>query len=235
MLQAIKDFLKLYTNCLNAFYIIAGIMLFLFVLYFILSFFGCGSLKKINKILYNESGDDIIKKIEATRLSKRFAKMWDDYYVAYCSEDTVSLNSYLIKDDLLMGRNVFKLLSRACAIIGFSLTAIGIIKIPGLWEAEKFNLFCLLFALIALEAFLEVFYAILEDSKKKRITRYLEQFNMLAMRKLPGRSASFEARYVMNKLDEFDENLSSVRSGINQLNARMDRQYNLLNKTEKPE
>ena len=58
---------------------------------------------------------------------------------------------------------------------------------------------------------------------------------MLAMRKLPGRSASFEARYIMNKLDEFEENLSSVRSGINQLNARMDRQYNLLNKTEKPE
>ena len=96
MLQAIKDFLKLYTNCLNAFYIIAGIMLFLFILYFILSFFGCGSLKKINKILYNESGDDIIKKIEATRLSKRFAAL---KFTPYTGEATHSATLWRVMNE----------------------------------------------------------------------------------------------------------------------------------------
>lgn len=230
MKESIKEFLSLYTNSSNAFFVISAIMLIIFTIYMIISFCGGGALRKINKILRTETGDEIIKRIERLRLSKRFASMWDDYYVAYCSEDTVSLSNYLVKNDIMSGRNVFKLLSRAVALSGFALTTIGIIKIPGLLDAEKLNLYCLFFALLALEVFLEVFYVILEDGKKKRISRLLEEFEMLSMRKLPGTGASFEARYVINKLDGFEENMDNIRSGINQLNARMDRLYNLLNK-----
>ncbi len=238
MLEAIKQlkhFLSVYTNSSNAFLIIAALMILIFIINLIISFCCGGSLRKINKVLRKEEGDDIIKKIESLHLSRRFAKMWDDYYIAYRNEDTVSLSSYLIKNDLLMGRNIFKILSRAVAVIGFSITAVGIIKIPGLLEAETKNLYCLFFVLFAFEVFLEIFYVILEDAKKKRLTRLLEEFEMLSMRKLPGKGASFEARYMMNKLDRSEETLNNVRSGINQLNARMDRQYNLLNKTENSE
>ena len=230
MKEAIKKFFELYTNTTNAFPIILGIMLALFIAYVIFSFCGGNSLRKINKVLRKENGDEIIKKIESLRLSKRFAKMWDDYYVAYVSEDTVSLSSYLVKSDLYTGRNLFRLFSRAVAIIGFSVTTVGTIKIPGLLEAERSNLYCLFFALLSIEVFLEVFYTLFEDLRKKRLSRLVEEFEILSIRKLPGKAISFEQRHVINKLNEVDEQLNNIRSGINQVNARMDRQYNLLNK-----
>ncbi len=232
MIEYIKEFLKLYTNCSNAFLVIAGLMAITFIIYFIYFFFGGRSLKKIIKIMRKENGDEIIKKIESLRLSKRFSRMWDDYYLAYTNEDTVSLNEYLIKKDLYTGRNIFPIISRAIAIIGFSLTAIGIIKIPGLLEAEEHNLYCLFFALLALTVFFEVFYFFMSDLRKKRMSRLLEEFSVLSMRKLPGKAVSFEQRHVINKLDAFDERLDNIRIGVNQLNARMDRQYNLFNKND---
>ena len=234
-MEAIKEFLALYVNCFNVLIITAGIMLAIFIAYLVFSLLGGGSLKKINKILKNESGDDIIRNIEALRLSKRFNAMWEDYYTAYCGEDTVSLSSYLIKNDMLTGRNLFKIFSRVTAFIGFSVGAVGIIKIPALLEAEKNDLICLFFLLFAFEVFLEAFYVLLEDLRKKRFLRLLEEFDTLSMRKLPGRAVSFEMRHIINKMNELDERIDSVRSGVNQLNARMDRQYKLLNKTENTE
>lgn len=230
MKEAIKTFFELYTNTTNAFPIISGIMLALFIAYVIFSFCGGNSLRKINKVLRKEDGDEIIKKIESLRLSKRFANMWDDYYVAFVSEDTVSLSSYLVKNDLYSGKNLFRLFSRAVAIIGFSVTTVGIIKIPGLLDAERSNLYCLFFVLLSLEVFLEVFYTLFEDLRKKRLSRLIEEFEILSIRKLPGKAVSFEQRHVINKLNEFDEQINNIRSGINQVNARMDRQFNLLNK-----
>lgn len=230
MKDIIKEFLKLYINSSNAFLVIAGAMLLVFLIYFILFFFGGSSLKKINKVLRKETGEDIIKKIEALRLSKRFNRMWDDYYVAYISEDTVSLSKYLIKNDLFKGRNIFPVISRAIALIGFSVTAAGIIKISGLLEAEKANLYCLFFVLLSLEVFLEIFYTFMDDLRKKRFSRLLEEFELLSMRKLPGKAVSFEQRHIINKLNDLEERLNNVKIGVNQLNARMDRQYNLLNK-----
>lgn len=234
-MEAIKEFLSLYVNCFNVLIITSGIMLAIFIAYLIFSLLGGGSLKKINNILKNESGDDIIRGIEHLRLSKRYNNMWEDYYTAYCSEDTVSLSSYLIKSDMLTGRNLFKIFSRAVALVGFSVGAVGIIKIPALLEAEKNDLICLFFVLLALEVFLEAFYVLLEDLRKKRFLRLLEEFDTLSMRKLPGRAVSFEMRHIINKMNELDERIDSVRSGVNQLNARMDRQYKLLNKTENTE
>ncbi len=234
-MEAIKEFLSLYVNCFNVLIITSGIMLAIFIAYLIFSLLGGGSLKKINNILKNESGDDIIRGIENLRLSKRYNNMWEDYYTAYCSEDTVSLSSYLIKSDMLTGRNLFKIFSRVVALVGFSVGAVGIIKIPALLEAEKNDLICLFFVLLALEVFLEAFYVLLEDLRKKRFLRLLEEFDTLSMRKLPGRAVSFEMRHIINKMNELDERIDSVRSGVNQLNARMDRQYKLLNKTENTE
>lgn len=232
MRETIKEFLKLYTNCSNAFLVIAGIMLVLFLFAVIFTFCGGCSLRRINKILRNETGGNIIKKIESLRLSGRFNKMWDDYYIAFKSEETVSLNNYLIKNDLYTGKNLFRLLSRAVAISGFSVTAVGIIKIPGLLEAELNNLYCLFFVLLSIEVFLEFFYTILEDARKKRLSRLIEEFEMLSLRKLPGKAANFEQLNLLNRLSELDEQINIIRTGVNQLNAQTDTQYNLLDKNE---
>ena len=230
MKETLIKFLETYLNTFNSFFVISGIMLFLLILYIIISFCGGNSLRKINKVLRKEDGDEIIRKIESLRLSKRFAKMWDDYYIAYTKEDTVSLSSYLVKNDLYKGRNLFRLLSRTTLVSGFAFTVIGIIKIPGLFEAEKLNVYCLLLALIAIEFFLEIFYTLFEDLRRKRLSRLMEEFEVLSLRKLPGKAVSFEQRHVINKLSALYEELNNLRSTINQVNARMDRQYNLLNK-----
>lgn len=235
MKEAIKQFVSVYLNSQNAFLVTVSIMLVLLVLYIILSLVGFGSLKKIIKALREETGEDIIKKIESLRLSKRFEKMWDDYYEAYCSEDTVSLSSYLVKSDMLVTKNMFKLASRIVAILGFSAAAIGAIRIPGIFEAEKLNIVCLFFALISIQAVFEFFYVLFETLCKKRIARLLEEFEILSMRKLSGKAASFEVKHIINKMNELDERVDAVRSGVNQLNARLDRQYRFLENMEKPE
>ena len=162
MKEAIKEFLTLYVNSSNAFIIIGACMLILFLVYFLLWFFGTGSLKKINRVLREEIGDDIIRNIEGLRLSRRFESMWEDYYTAYSSEKTVNLSSYLLKNDMLLGKNVFRMASRLVALCGFSVTVVGVLNIDGLFEAEKTNLICLFFVLLSMQAFFEFLYAILE-------------------------------------------------------------------------
>lgn len=235
MIETLKQFIYIYLNSQNVFLITAIMLMALLVLYVVLSLVGFRSIKKIISALREEIGEDIIKRIESLRLSKRFNKMWEDYYEAYCSETTVSLNNYLIKNDMLYGKNIFKIASRVIAIGGFSFCLIGTIKNPVLFEAEKQNLICLLFALLTVQAICELVYAFFEQLRKKRTLRLLEEFEMLSKRKLHGFGVNFETSHVMHKISELDERIDAVRVGVNQLNARLDRQYRLLENMEKPE
>ena len=235
MIETLKQFIYIYLNSQNVFLITAIMLMALLVLYVVLSLVGFRSIKKIISALREEIGEDIIKRIESLRLSKRFNKMWEDYYEAYCSETTVSLNNYLIKNDMLYSKNIFKIASRVIAIGGFSFCLIGTIKNPVLFEAEKQNLICLLFALLTVQAICELVYAFFEQLRKKRTLRLLEEFEMLSKRKLHGFGVNFETSHVMHKISELDERIDAVRVGVNQLNARLDRQYRLLENMEKPE
>ena len=235
MIETLKQFIYIYLNSQNVFLITAIMLMALLVLYVVLSLVGFRSIKKIISALREEIGEDIIKRIESLRLSKRFNKMWEDYYEAYCSETTVSLNNYLIKNDMLYSKNIFKIASRVIAIGGFSFCLIGTIKNPVLFEAEKQNLICLLFALLTVQAICELVYAFFEQLRKKRTLRLLEEFEMLSKRKLHGFGVNFETSHVMHKISELDDRIDAVRVGVNQLNARLDRQYRLLENMEKPE
>ena len=235
MFETLKQFLYVYLNSQNVFLVTATMLGVLLVVYVILSLTGFSSIKKIISALREEIGEEIIKRIESLRLSKRFNKMWEDYYDAYCSETTVSLHNYLIKNDMLYSKNIFKIASRVIAIGGFSVCLIGTIKNPVLFEAEKQNLICLLFALLTVQAFCELVYAFFELLRKKRTLRLLEEFQMLSKRKLHGFGVDFETSHVMQKMNDLDERIDSVRLGVNQLNARLDRQYKVLENMEKPE
>ncbi|MBE7092019.1 MAG: hypothetical protein E7365_02435 [Clostridiales bacterium] len=235
MKEAIKQFVSVYLNSQNVFLATVLIMTALLILYVVLSLIGFRSIRKIIKALREETGEQIIKKIESLNLSKRYEKMWNDYYEAYCCEDTVALNNYLIKNDMFITKNLFKIASRIVALCGFSVAGIGAIKIPGIFIAEIPNLVCLFFALIIVQGVFEFFYVLFENIRKKRTAKYMEEFKMLCMRKLPGKAAKFELVPIINRIDDLDERLDKVRSGIIQLNARMDRQYDFLENMEKPE
>ena len=236
MLQAIKNFIFIYANCKNIIIPTVIIMFILLVVYVILSFRDTRSLKKINKVLRNESGDEIIRIIEDMKLSKRYAAMWDDYYDAYCHEDTVSLSSYLIKNDLKLSCGVFRYVSRCVAVIGFSAAATAAVMIPYLFDVERNALICMFFILVSIEAFFEIFYKIFSCLREKRLARLLEEFEMLAMRKLPGKAISFSQKHFTEKFSDIDARLEHMHGSINQLNARMDRQYKFIvdqsNKTD---
>lgn len=235
MKEIIKQFIYTYLNSQNIFLVTAIMLMALLILYVILSLVGFRSIKKIISALREEIGEDIIRRIESLHLSKRFNKMWEDYYEAYCSETTVSLHNYLIKNDMLYNKNIFRIASRVVALGGFSVCLIGTIKNPVLFEAEKQNLICLLFALLTVQAVCELVYAFFEQLRKKRTLRFLEEFEMLSKRKLHGFGVNFETSHVMQKISELDERVDAVRSGVNQLNARLDRQYKFLENMEKPE
>lgn len=235
MKEALGKFFTVYINSSNVFILTLAIMMILFIINFILFFFGTGSLKKIIHIMRTYSGDEIIRRIESLRLSRRLEKMWNDYYSAFCNEETVALSCYLEKKDMLISANVFRLASRATAIIGIAIAGIGLYKIPAMLEADKNNFICLIFGLIAIEAFLEIFYALLERLKLKRITRLLDEFEILSNRKLPGKASSFANMRILDKLGTFADKAESIRSGVTQLNARLDRQYKFLENFNKSE
>ncbi len=235
MIEIINQFIFTYLNSQNVFLITASILGGLLILYVVLSLVGFRSIKKIIKALREEIGEEIIKRIEGLSLSKRYEKMWQDYYEAYCSETTVSLHNYLIKNDILGGKNIFKVASRVIAIGGFSFCLIGVIKNPVLFEAERQNLICLFFALLTVEAVCELVYLFFEELRRKRTLRFMEEFEMLSKRKLHGFGVNFETSHLMQKISELDERIDQVRLGVNQLNARLDRQYRFLENREKPE
>ena len=228
MLDTAKNLIYDYLNSFNAFFIIAGVMVLLFIIYAVLSSIGMRSLRRIIRIMRFYNGNDIIRNIEKTHLSRRFRNMWEDYYTAFCNEDTVKLSAYLVSDDLFVKDKVLRIASRATAIIGYSLTVIGITYFFNMPEAEKPWLLCLLLALLSLEAFLEIFYALFEKQREKRIRRMLNEFEMLSLRKLPGKAVTFENKHLIDQLQLIDEHINSVCASINQVNARLDREYNFL-------
>ena len=215
-MQVLKNFLVTYVNCRNFFIVTFGVMLIVFILWCFFARAGSARrcLKRINRILREEMGSDIIQKIEALRLNKRFARMWDDYYTAYSGEDTVALHNYLLKDDLLIRTSVFRTASRALPV------------------GETINLIPLFFALAAVQAVFEVLYAAMTAYSRRRMVYLLEEFRMLSLRKLPGKAVDFSQQYLMEKLNETQARIHAVRSGVAQLNARMDR---LIRTTEKNE
>lgn len=233
-MQVLKNFLVTYVNCRNFFIVTFGVMLIVFILWCFFARAGSARrcLKRINRILREEMGSDIIQKIEALRLNKRFARMWDDYYTAYSGEDTVALHNYLLKDDLLIRTSVFRTASRAIAVIGFSAAAVCILTIDALPVGETINLIPLFFALAAVQAVFEVLYAAMTAYSRRRMVYLLEEFRMLSLRKLPGKAVDFSQQYLMEKLNETQARIHAVRSGVAQLNARLDR---LIRTTEKNE
>lgn len=233
-MQALKNFLMTYANCRNFFIFTFGAMLIVFILWCIFARAGSARrcLKRINRILRQEMGADIIQKIEALRLNKRFTRMWDDYYAAYSGEDTVALHNYLLKNDLLVPTAVFRTISRAIAVIGFSAAAVCVLKLGELPAAEKTNLISLFFALAAAQAVFEVLYAAMTAYSCRRMAYLLEEFRMLSLRKLPGKAVDFSQQYLMEKLNDLQARLQAVRSGLVQLNARTDR---LIRAAEKDE
>ncbi len=235
MWESIKSFIYIYANCRNIFIPTAIIMLLLFIVYIVMSFIGIRSLKQIVNVLRSENGEDIICVIEELRLSKRYSKMWDEYYSAYCNEDMVNLSSYLLKADMFLDRHMLRTFSRIVAVIGFCAAATSAMMIPYLFDVERNSLICMFFILIALEAFFELFYRLFDYIRTKRISLLLEEFEMLSLRKLPGKGCDFSSKYVLDKINELNESIASVKSGINQLNARMDRQYKLLKEENKPD
>ncbi len=228
MLGKIDEFLAMYLNSTNIFIVALSVMLILMVINCITSGVGTRSLKKINKALRDETGDDIIRRIENMKLSKRYAKMWDDYYCAFCSEETVSLNNYLIKADLFVEKQTFVMASRATAVIAFCLAGLAAFKVPGLYEVEKDNVISLFFALGALQAVLEIVYTAVAQGRKKRILRYLDEFEILSLRKLPGKAVDFKQKHVVDKIASLSEKTEEAVLGIKQINARLDRQYRFL-------
>ena len=229
-MQILKEFLYTYVNSVNLSIVAVSIMTVLLILYCVFSSLGTSSLKKIIKVFRNDSGDDVIRNIEKLNLSKRYAKMWEDYYCAYCGEETVTLSKYLVKNDLLIEQKVFRTASRVTAIICFSVAFTGAILIPGLFEYERNLLVCMFFGLLSVQSLYEIVCVALSQARKKRIARLLEEFETLSARKLPGKAVNFEQKYVLDKIEGLNEKISEVSLGIKQLNARLDRQYRLLEK-----
>ncbi len=232
MLPMLKEFLYTYVNSVNLSVVAVIVMGALLIFYCIFSSLGTRGLKKIINVFRKDTGDDVIRNIEKLRLSKRYAKMWEDYYFAYCEEDTVTLSSYLIKNELFVEQKTFLVASRATAVICFSVAFAGAILIPGLFEYERNLLICMFFGLLSIQAVLEIVYTALAQARKKRVARLIEEFEILSCRKLPGKAVDFKQRFVLKKVEELNEKINEMSVGIKQLNARLDRQYRLLEKKD---
>lgn len=236
-MDALKNFLLIYANCTNFFILTFGAMLIVFILW---CFFARGAscrrdLKRINRILRQEVGQDVILAIEKLRLSKRFSRMWDDYYAAYSGEDTVALHNYLLKNDLLCSASVFRTATRAIAVCGFSAAGVCVLKLSELPIGEKVNLLALFFALAAVLAVFEVLYAAISAYGRRRLVYLLEEFQMLSLRKLPGKAVDFSQQYLVERMKELEARVNAVRSGVAQLNARTDRLIHTIEQREQTE
>jgi len=228
MFDFLKSFFYTYANSRNLLALTACTMLILAIIKLVLFLCGDSQLKKLVKILADNYGDDIIRTIEEARLFGRYEQMWNDYYSAFCHEDTVSLNNYLLKKDTFIFNKIFLHASRLTALLGFCIAAVAAVAIPYIFPAEKNMLICTFFILLGLECVLEIFYNIIYSVEAKRHTALIEKFDILALRKLPGKAVGFSEKYVFEKLNAVLDENDSMRIALNQLNARLDRQYKWL-------
>lgn len=228
MFEMLYNFLLVYCNCTNIAYIIFTLMAILFVIW---CFFGSertSSLKKINKILKENSGEEIIIKIESLKLSKRFRKMWDDYYTAYTSENTVALNNYLISADMPVQNKAFRYASVVCGASGFAVACFLMFKLQQLPVLERTNLLILFFVVVAFILFFDFLYYVIGTYRYKRALYLLEEFKILSQRFLPGKAFDFTQKNLLNKIKTLEHSLNEIRLEGEQLNARFDKLFDAL-------
>ncbi len=228
MSEAIYNFLLIYCNCTNIAYVIFCLMAILFVIW---CFFGTektSSLKKINKILRENVGEEIIINIESLPLSKRFQKMWDDYYTAYTREDTVALNNYLISDDMRVQNKAFRYASAFIGILGFAAATYLMFTLQALPIVERTNLLVLFFITLALIVFFDFLYYVIGTYRHKKTLRLLEEFKILSQRKLSGKAFDFSQKHLLAKIKDLEIMLNEVRIEGEELNARFDKLYDAL-------
>lgn len=228
MLEAIYNFLLIYCNCTNIACIIFCIMAILFVVWCIFGTEKTSSLKKINKTLREQSGEDIIISIESLKLSKRFRNMWDDYYTAYTKEDTVALNNYLLSDDMRIQNKAFRYASAFIGVLGFAIAAYLMFTIQSLPLIERTNLLVLFFVVAAFIVFFDFLYYTIGLCTHKKTLRLLEEFKILSQRKLSGKAFDFSQKHLLGKIRKLEKQLNDIRVESEQLNARFDKLFDAL-------
>lgn len=225
-MQAISDFIKLYLNAENV-VLCALILISLFILCdAVLYFLSFIPLKKIIRILRKESGENIILAINALHLPKRYRNMWDDYFDAYHNENTVTLENYLIKDDLEIFFAPFKYLSRAVALL-----ALGAVIAICTNNNTNSKIASVCMPILAIWLAAEFIHRIFNAAKQKKLARLKEEFRMLSLRRLPGKAIDFSSMYVLRKIDRASEQIRSLQNSLTQVNARLDRQYEIFSLT----
>ena len=227
MTGTLQQFALVYANPQNIFLLGALCILLLLVLRLITASRGLRDFKRIIRILRQEDPDDILPCIEKLRLSRRFAEMWEDYYDAFCAEDTVTLSEYLLTSDLSVPTHLCRNLSRAVAALSFAGAFASVLFVPGLKEHTYLFLLCSSFmAAYLLPA--EACFALVEALRERRLRRLTEEFRQLSLRKLPGRAVDFSQRYLLQATDRVLGELRETRAALTQINARLDRQYHTL-------
>lgn len=221
------DFIKLYANLQNivlAAFATVGAVIVWNIFVCIFSFM---PLKRIVRALREETGEDIILRINALKLHGRYKKMWDNYYLAYHSEETVALNNYLVMSDMPVFFDPFRCLCRAFVFIFAALCVIFTAKSSGFSHSAKNSLICAECVLVILLAVSEVINKLLYTLKQRKLARLKEEFETLSLRKLPGKAVDFSSRYVLRKLEKNGERLNALQNSVIQVNARLDRQYKI--------
>lgn len=231
MLEAIYNFLLIYCNCTNIAYIVFCLMAVLFVAWFIFGTEKTSSLKKINQILREQSGEEIIVSIEDLNLSKRYKNMWDDYYTAYTQENTVALNNYLISDDMRIQNKTFRYISAFIGVAGFAIASYLMFTIQSLPLIERTNLLVLFFVVAAFILFFDVLYYIIGTYKHKKVLYLLEEFKILSQRKLSGKAFDFSQKHLLVKVKTLEKQLNDIRIECEQLNARFDKLFDAICET----
>lgn len=228
-MQTVSDFMKLYFNAENV-VLVAIILIALFVLLdTVLYFLSFIPLKRIIRILRTESGENIILAINSIHLPKRYRTMWDDYFDAYHNENTVTLSNYLIKDDLGIFFSPFKYLSFGITLIS------GVAVLTLCNDSSGFKVTPPFLLLLTVFVIAEFIHRMLFVAKSKKIARLKEEFYTLSLRRLPGKAIDFSSMYVLRKIDRTSEQIRTLQNSLTQVNARLDRQYEIFTATSEEE
>lgn len=221
------DFIKMYANLQNII-LIAGALVAAVIVWNILAcIFSFMPLKKIVRALRDETGEDIILRINAMHLHGRYKKMWDEYYFAYRNEETVALSNYLTASDMPFFFDPFRALCRGTVLIFAALCIVFTAKTTGFTYSVKNSLICAECILVILLAISEIINKLLFVVKQRKLARLTEEFSSLSLRKLPGKAVDFASRYILRKLDKNGERLNALQNSVTQVNARLDRQYKI--------
>lgn len=226
MLEAVRNFVGLYANANNILIVGSCIITALIIADFITYLCSYQTLEKIITCMRTNEGEDIIGKIESIKKSGRYDLMWEDYYDAYKKENTVTLSSYLVKDDMFVKRNIFKAISRATVVVCIALMMAASIKVTGLLKSERYDIICGGCLLAGLQSVFEVLYYIIDTAKEKKLRRCLEEFRILSLRKLPGKAVDFEAMHYISKINGINARLKDIYGAVLTQNSWLDETEN---------